>query len=104
MQDYLHMSKKSSTFVADLGIVPTATIKYNRVMERDCIFKACKENEWWYLYRYPNEKATRGCIYRVYCGRKWYDRLSWFSYEMAMGQLLEGCLGLGSVKFGGTEV
>ena len=26
MQNYLHISKKSSTFVADLGIVPSATI------------------------------------------------------------------------------
>ena len=26
MQKYLHMSKKSSTFVADLGIVPAITI------------------------------------------------------------------------------
>ena len=34
MQKYLHMSKKSSTFVADLGIVPSATIKYSRVMEK----------------------------------------------------------------------
>lgn len=33
------MSKKSSIFAADLGIVPTATIKYYRVMKQDCIFK-----------------------------------------------------------------
>lgn len=26
MQFYLHMSKKSSTFVADLGIVPSITL------------------------------------------------------------------------------
>ena len=97
------MSKKSSIFVADLGMVPSATIKYYRVMERVCIFKALKGNEWWYLYRYPNARASRGCVYRVYCGRRWYDRISWFGYEMALGQLLEGCLGLGSVNFGGTE-
>lgn len=29
MQIYLHISKKSSTFVADLGIVPFATLIYN---------------------------------------------------------------------------
>ena len=73
-------------------------------MKRDCIFKACKGNKWWYLYRYPNAKASRGYIYRVYCGRRWYDRISWFNYEMALGQLLEWCLGLGSVHFGMNEV
>lgn len=103
MQNYLHMSKKSSTFVEDLGIVPAITIKNNRVMKKDCIFKACKGNEWWYLYRYPNEKAARGCIYRVYCGRKWYDRITWYNYEIALCQLLGYCLGLGRVMFRRTE-
>lgn len=73
-------------------------------MEKVCIFKCQKGNEWWYLYRIPNEKASRGCIYRVYCGRKWYDRISWFGYEIALGQLLASCLGFGSVKFGEYEV
>lgn len=104
MQEYLHMSKKSSIFAADLGIVPTATIKNNRVMKKECIFKACKGNEWWYLYRYPNEKASRGCIYRIYNGRKWHDHISWFSYEMAMGELLRECIGLVSIKIERAEV
>lgn len=73
-------------------------------MKRDCIFKCQKGNEWWYLYRYPNEKASRGCIYRVYCGRKWYDRISWYGYKMALSQLLEGCLGFDSVHFEEAEV
>ena len=34
MQKYLHMSKKSSIFASDLGIVPSATNKYSRVMEK----------------------------------------------------------------------
>ena len=45
MQKYLHMSKKSSTFVADLGIVPTATIKHNRVMKRKNALNALGEKE-----------------------------------------------------------
>ena len=45
MQNYLHMSKKSSTFVADLGIVPTATIKYNRVMKRKNTLNALGKKE-----------------------------------------------------------
>ena len=34
MQKHLHISKKSSTFVADLGIVPDRTIKTLRVMKK----------------------------------------------------------------------
>lgn len=98
------MSKKNSTFATDLGIVPTTTIKKVRVMKKDCIFKACKGDEWWYLYRYPNATTEKGCIYRVYCGRKWYDHITWFDYEMALGQLLGLCLGLGRVSFRRTEV
>lgn len=72
-------------------------------MEKTCIFKAVKGNETWYLYRVPNPRASKGCVYRVYLGRKWFDRITWYGYEMAMGQLLESCLGLGSVHFGGNE-
>lgn len=32
----LHISKKSSTFVADLGIIPATTIKHYRVMKKSC--------------------------------------------------------------------
>lgn len=45
MQFYLHMSKKSSTFVSDLGIVPFATIKSFRVMTKQVKAKASKERE-----------------------------------------------------------
>ena len=45
MQKYLHISKKSSTFVADLGIVPTATIKCNRVMAKKNALNALGEKE-----------------------------------------------------------
>lgn len=73
-------------------------------MEKTCIFKCQKGNKWWYLYRYPYEKAARGCFYRVYCGRKWNDHISWFSYEMALSQLLRDCLGFGNLSIMGVEV
>ena len=39
----LHISKKSSTFVADLGIVPDRTFKHYRVMEKVEVLKVdCK--------------------------------------------------------------
>ena len=73
-------------------------------MKKECIFKASIGKEWWYLYRIPNEKASRGCIYRVYCGRKWYDHVSWFSYDMALGELLRNCLSMGNLSIMGAEV
>ena len=72
-------------------------------MEKVCIFKCQKGNEIWYLYRVPNARTSSGCIYRVYCGRKWYDRISWYSYEMALRRLLEVCLGLNIIFSRGDE-
>lgn len=41
MQIYLHISRIFCTFAADLGIVPTATNKHNKVMRYDkVIFRA----------------------------------------------------------------
>ena len=74
MQNNLHISKKSSTFVADLGIVPTATNKYNRVMEKKCIFKCYAQGEWWYVYEL--NYGPFGLNYRVYRGRKWFEHSS----------------------------
>lgn len=66
-------------------------------MEKDCIFKACKGKEWWYLYRYPNKKATNGSAYRVYNGRKWHEHMTWYTYEMALEWLLRECLGINDI-------
>lgn len=72
-------------------------------MEKVCIFKAYQGNEWWYLYRVPNARACKGYVYRVYKGRKWYDHLIWYDDGKALSQLLEGCLGIGAVYFGGLK-
>lgn len=45
MQKLLHISKKSSTFVADLGIVPATTNKYNGVMKKKNSLNALGEKE-----------------------------------------------------------
>ena len=69
MQFYLHMSKKSSTFVAGLGIVPTITNKYNRVMNEKTI---CKMQFGGKIYRIVErgEIGGRWHDYRIMCGRK----------------------------------
>lgn len=73
-------------------------------MTKTLIFKCQKGNEWWYLYSIPNKDATRGYVYRVYCGRRWHGGLSWYTYEMALWALLEACLGIEGIKIGGVEI
>lgn len=68
MQKYLHMSKKSCTFAVDLGIVPTVTIKYNRVMTKECIFRVDGGKG---IYRVCQKTTVGGYIlFTVYKGRK----------------------------------
>lgn len=77
MQKYLHISKKSSTFAADLGIVPSATIKYNRVMEKVEILKVdCKPRKV-RIYRVDMENGN--CLFMVYEGRKKVEQPNTFS-------------------------
>ena len=74
MQNNLHISKKSSTFASDLGIVPTTTIKYIRVMKKECIFKCYAQGEWWYVYGI--DYGILGVRYRIYKGRKWFAHVT----------------------------
>ena len=68
MQKYLHMSKKSSIFASDLGLVPSATNKYNRVMKKACIFRVDGGKGIYRVY----EQTTRGgyVMFAVYKGRR----------------------------------
>ena len=68
MQDYLHMSKKSSTFVPDLGIVPITTIKSLGVMKELCVFKVCGGRNICRVVVRRNEDGGR--YYVVYHGRR----------------------------------
>lgn len=68
MQKYLHIAKKSSTFVADLGIVPDQTIYINRVMKERCIFRVSGGKEMCRVAVRRNEDG--GFYYVVYHGRR----------------------------------
>ena len=102
------MSKKSSIFAADLEIVPSATIKYNRVMKKKCVFKvtACGEiykvaavvglidEPLWavmkgrvyapkpFLYRTPDEAVSRA----VYLAKLDLHKNDLLMYEPCRGQ------------------
>lgn len=82
MQNYLHMSKKSCTFASDLEIVQIVTIKYNRVMKKECIFKCYAQGEWWYVYGV--DYGDLGVRYRIYKGRKWFCHVTFDSVQYAI--------------------
>lgn len=88
MQKLLHMSKKSSIFVADLGIVPTTTIKYYRVMEKRCVFKCCINGKWYRVYECVHPADKFRTYYQTYAGRKRLDLFTWTRLGSAIGSIL----------------
>lgn len=88
MQKYLHMSKKSSTFVADLGIVPAITNKYNESMEKECIFRCQRNGRTYRVIAVPNEKTSRGMMYFAYIGRRRLEPMGWYNPEFAIDSVL----------------
>jgi len=91
MQKNLHISKKSSNFAADLGIVPTTTNKYNRVMKtKTMIFRAEGANRGLVHVVYVND--PKGNYYEVMRERKKVDGVSrYWTLNMAMQAAIEIC-------------
>lgn len=79
MQFYLHMSKKSSIFAVDLGIVPSSTFNYILVMKRECIWKCEISTTYFSVYCVPPHRGSNDVRFQVYMGRKWiggdYERV-----------------------------
>lgn len=78
MQFYLHMSKKSSIFASDFGIVQDQTIKTLRVMEK---VEICKVQIGAEIYK-VNQLANNDVLldeYRVMHGRRIAKGGSWFN-------------------------
>lgn len=88
MQFYLHMSKKSSTFVADLGIVPVRTIKYNRVMRKECVFKVVVEGRVWKVIKYPKTNCIGAHLYKIEHNRRVFSK----AYRLCAQLLIVECL------------
>lgn len=88
IQKLLHMSKKSSTFASDLGIVPTTTNKYNRVMNDKTI---CKMQFGGKIYRIVEREEIGGRWreYRLMCGRKRIEGVCDFSTSRAAYDVFE---------------
>ena len=87
MRYYLHMSKKSSTFVADLGIVPVITNKHRRSMDK---VEICKVQIGTEIYK-VNQMCNEGVMleeYRVMHGRRIAKGGSWFNNRLAAVQFM----------------
>ena len=61
----MHISKKSSIFVADLGIVPAITIKYIRIMEKNCVFKIEYHGDLYRVVKHPYNYDGTVFVFRV---------------------------------------
>ena len=59
------MSKKSSTFVSDLGIVPSATITNNRDMNETCIFRVQFAGDMWRVMESSKQDEAKRFNYRI---------------------------------------
>lgn len=87
MQIYLHISKKSSTFVADLGIVPSVTLIYNRFMDKVEICKVVIGDETYRVNQLMNNEVLLD-EYRVMHGRRIAKGGSWFNNRLAAIQFM----------------
>lgn len=87
MQKLLHMSKKSSTFASDLGIVPDRTIKTLRVMDKVEICKVQIGTEIYKVNQLVKNNAPKE-EYRVMNGRRIAKGGSWFNNRLAAIQFM----------------
>lgn len=89
MPNYLHISKKSSIFAADLGIVPSTTIKYNRVMTRKCVFRIEIEGSLWRVTEENHPHVTDMYVYRIMHQRRCYGRVEDWNARPAIIRAME---------------
>lgn len=77
MQKYLHMSNIYCIFAVRLGTTPRTTIKYLKLMNGACIFKACVNGR---VYRVMEESIPHFAEihYRLYVGRRLYQGINCF--------------------------
>jgi hypothetical protein len=89
------MSKKSSTFVADLGIVQTTTNKNNRVMKETCIFRVQYFGEMWRVLRGMDEDEAGRHQYRIMHNRRVHEKFRRTNGKRAIEQCMRYALGCG---------
>ena len=89
---YLHMWKKSSIFVVDLGIVPAITIRYLKSMKELCVFRCQSEGMMFKVYEVSVPTAPHGYYYYLYCGRKRWIKEPFVTAYEAAERAMRACL------------
>lgn len=103
MQNYLHISKKSSIFAPDLGIVPTITLKKGKDMTNECVWKCQTGKVIVKVIKVNNDWRFKCTVYRVYIGRKWWCRMTYEQVEHALSAAIFVSL-LGNYQVSITKV
>ena len=103
MQKNLHISKKSSTFASDLGIVPTTTIKKNRVMKEKCIFRVQTFGRMWRVMESVEQDENGRYKYRIMNKRRVCEKFSRANGRTAIEQCMRYALGC-SIEIGWGEI
>lgn len=81
------------TFAADLGIVPSATIKYYRVMKRECVFKIEVEGWLWRVEREGLLMSDEPSTYWVMHRRRVYAKVKGVDARAAIETACRSALG-----------
>lgn len=84
----MHISQIFCNFVAVLGIVPTATLKHNRVMNKVKVFSCSFEGKRYSILVEPNPKREGDFLFWTYKGRRRLDSWSWGSLEAAVVSIM----------------
>lgn len=93
MQYLLHISKKSSIFAPELGIVPSITLKQIKDMNKKCIFRCQSNGVVFRVIQEPFSEEVDCVRYVVYEGRKKAKCPWWYNREYAIETAIELCLG-----------
>ena len=83
------MSKKSSIFASDFNSGIRNNLKYQRVMEKVCVFKCNVSGKWFRVYECAHPDDSRRTCYQTYIGRKRLDSSTWSNLGSAIGSILD---------------
>ena len=76
------------TFAADLGIVPSITIKHLRDMKKRCVFRIGLGGSIWRVVEYTQKNENGAYLYRIVHNRRVISR----NYRLCAQLAIEECL------------
>ena len=73
-------------------------------MKKVCVFRCQKAGEVWKVYRVDISLPGQSFSYRVYCGRRWSAKVSFFDEGRAIAACVSVCTGYRYHKEEGYEL